>query len=457
MSAIVNTSSQDNSFVIDAPGRIPVFPEEILQLVFSYLDLGTFDDSSDGKNERLSTLVRISCVSKTFRRVVRPMLYRTLGIEDWHLERRRNLLQTLLEHPGTGKLVQHFASGDWYTRHGHDQRNEPPMPLSGDMKAVLLPCADVIGLPATLAYRLRWELEQGIEDAETAMLMLMMPGLRLLELRCPHGYVHSLVHAVLPHAFLAELIEVSVSSESSYPLFLVDLAPLIQLPTLRSFKGDNVSAHEVSTKVIGRGIPPLKQLHLDSCPLDENSFEAVLHTYPGLESLFWSADANMSYHTRYNKIGVILRSSGLGMKDLHISVGSTDYDHLFPGPSASLGNLRELASLQHLHVTYGGLLGEPSDASLSHLTNILPFSLQTLFIAKVESHELGRSYDMYINIDAASNFDLNILELLQDERYCGLRSVKFERQGAFKFRDEATEAGWKLSAISKLNSLCKQC
>ncbi|KAK3629279.1 hypothetical protein LTR56_018166 [Elasticomyces elasticus] len=395
------------------------------------------------------------------------MLYRTLNIEEFHRERRRRFLRTLLEHPGTGKLVQHFNPGYWYTKYEHDQRQEPPMPLSDDMKAVLLPCADAIGLPATLAYRLRWELEQGIEDAETALLMLLMPGLRLLELRCGQGYVRSLVQAVLPYAHLTELIEVSVSPGTGGQTYLNDLAPLLQLPALRTFRGFTVCADETSTSVARRNLPCLKQLHLDSCPLSETSFEAVLVACPDLETLFWSADATLSDDSPCDGIGTTLRTYGLRLQDLHISWDTMDEWGLSQGPSAALGNLQGLKCLQHFHIAHRALFGQPPVMLLSHLTSILPFSLQTLSVVKIEpwnndnddtgtgndSEPEENDEDTWPVSQYAICFDSQMLELLRDKRYRELRSVKFERDEAFSLRDGADEAGWELSTVAESSAV----
>ncbi|KAK5698505.1 hypothetical protein LTR17_023597 [Elasticomyces elasticus] len=335
------------------------------------------------------------------------------------------------------------------------------MPLSHDMKAVLLPCANAIGLPATLAYRLRWELEQGIEDAETALLMLLMPGMRLLELRCGQGYVQSLVQAILPYAHLTELREVCVSPGTGGQTYLNDLAPLLQLPALRTFRGFTVCADETSTSVARQNLPRLKQLHLDSCPLSETSFEAVLVAYPDLETLFWSADATLSDDSPCDGIGTTLRTYGLSLQDLHISWDTMDEWGLSQGPSAALGNLQGLDCLQHLHIAHRALFGQPPVMLLSHLTSILPFSLQTLSVVKIEpwnndnddtgtddeSEPENGEIDAWPVSHSARCFDSQMLELLRDRRYLELRSVKFERDETFSLRDGANEAGWELSTV----------
>ncbi|KAK4957501.1 hypothetical protein LTR10_005466 [Elasticomyces elasticus] len=407
-------------------------PEELLQHVFSHLHLSGEPRARNEDRIRLSTLASISLANRTCYRVVKPHMYHTLILEDYyHTTRRRDFLRTLVQNPDTGSLVQLFYAGSWSVEADYENTTWQPEPVPDDLKREALVALDGAELPTSLRDHLRLALARGIEDAEIALLLLLISNLRLLDISASFHAKDSLAMSVIQHRPLQHLSEVKVSHSDTEGSSSMDgSVALLQLPALNTFRGRMIDCNSESSALLAPIRSTLKRAFFTMSLLDAVGLQRLLVACPDLETLsvHWGSATVGISSIEYALFGQALRDHGKRLKNLHLKPEDAEVfdDSLDSDPP--LGSLKELAVLRLLNVTHHALCGTTGTAP-GYLAQTLPYSLRTLRIADAQVDD--------------EDWNEELLDVMRDDSFSELSTIRVQRGDGFTLSAEAKEAGWK--------------
>lgn len=437
-------------------------PEELLQHIFSNLVISGEPVARNEDGVKLSALANISLANKTCYRIVRPHLYNTVVLEGYtQTDRRRQILRTLLDYPDAREMVQKIHAGGWSTKADSQARNEQCNPAPDDLKSKMLAATDA-ALPASTRSRMLQELEEGVEDAEIALLLLLSPKLRLLDFSAAFRISQSLTVAVVQLAHpvngqegelarpLQLLSEVRVGyDDTEDALDVGDVAATLQLPALETFRGRMIACDHESTGAILKLKSQLKRLYLESSLLDALGLERLMVACPSLEtiSMHWGSAIVGASEIEYTRIGQALRRHGSKLKNLRFKPEQAESFDEDIDRDSPLGSLKELESLRLLAVPYAALCGARPATDPNYLLRNLPTSLRTLNIAdaevpKVDESDIESSDEDEEDADDTNALDMQLIQVMQDEKFTELSTIRVQRAGGFTLSAMAEEAGW---------------
>lgn len=418
-------------------------PEEILPLIFSHFRITADPRFRRDDRIKLETLVNLSFASKTFNRVASCILYSTLDVQTH--AKLRMAMKTIMRRPNTAKLVQSVHLSAWETKSDLEMRNGQPLPAEDDLRTQMRDAANSVHLPEDLREQLRDGISEGVPDAEVALLFCLCTNLRLLHFITPMSISASLAMRVLQEKPedqagekerpLGHLHEVNVEHwDTEGSTNLTDIAKLLQQPTLEIFRGQKLACTEETT------FPPelclsLKRIHLNWSLVDASGLEKLLTACPELETLtiqWGGATVGMS-RIEYGRMSQSLRNHGKGLKTLRLRPENAESCDSSFDTASPLGSLRDLKSLRILAVPCNALIGDAAARQLQPqwLVDTLPENLRTLRITDADDED-----------DEAEAFDAQLMELLRDERFKELSTIRVNRSAAFTFADDLEEAGW---------------
>ncbi|KAK4902213.1 hypothetical protein LTR27_001116 [Elasticomyces elasticus] len=418
-------------------------PEELLQHVFSYLHLSGEPRARNQDKVRLSTMASISLANRMCYRVVKPHMYHTLILEDYdHTARRRNILRTLLQDADTGSLVQLFYAGSWSLEVDYENTTWQPEPVPDDLKRDALFALDGAGLPTSLRDHLRLQLARGVEDAEIALLLLLVPNIRLLDISVSFHVKESLAMSVIQQGPLQHLSEVKVSHSDTEGSSSIDgLVALLRLPALDTFRGRMIDCNSESSTLLEPIRSTLKRVFFNMSLLDAVGLQRLLVACPDLETLsvHWGSATVGDSSIEYRAIGQALRNHGTKLKNLHLKPEDAEVFDDSLDSDSPLDSLKELAALRLLNVPYHALCATTGTVP-KYLVQVLPYSLRTLRIADAE--ESSSVEDDEDSNEEAFLLDLQLLEVMRDNNFSDLSTIRVQRGDGFTLTAEAEEAGW---------------
>lgn len=350
--------------------------------------------------------------------------------------------------------MQQLYAGSWSTKEELDLSRQHATPAPEELRSALRTAAGDTSLPRTARQRLDAELEEGVEDAEVASLLLIVRNLQLLN--CSAGYhaSRSLVFTVLQHAPLNQLAEVEVAnSDTEGTISADDLVAVLRLPALETFRGHMIDLNAESSGAVTQVHSPLKRIYLDWSLLDAAGLDRLLIACPELEtfSMRWGSAIVGTSGIEYARIGQALRSHASKLKNLRLKPEEAEVFDRNLDRASPLGSLKGLVALRLLAVTYGSLCGATPETAPNYLTWILPHSLRTLRIADAEveepseaSDDEGEDENENEDEDGTEtvSLDVQLLEVMRDENFAELSTIRVQRGGGFTLSKEAEDLGW---------------
>ncbi|KAK5739782.1 hypothetical protein LTR17_005068 [Elasticomyces elasticus] len=227
------------------------------------------------------------------------------------------------------------------------------------------------------------------------------------------------------------------------------LVDILQLPALRVLRAGKARCDEYSTDALAMISAPLgvERIHLEDIDADTIGLGRLLAAAPGLKTLSVNWGSQGTHLLEFGTLGQTLCARGKNIESLRLV--STSLGLLLPNPGShsSIGDLGELASMQHLALPHAVLctsenadewLGYPRD----YLTRVLPRSLRSLDIGEAEPTQ-SREYAEHPNAVTMRNpLDLQLLELMTDRRYVYVRLITVHRDDNFTCPCDAAVLGW---------------
>jgi hypothetical protein len=262
----------------------PDLPEEILQLIFSHLSAPEDDEERVPINH---TLTSICLVSKQCYRLAQPLLYQTLWLHNQPISTIKLLVRTLIYQPMIAELVRELSLGECL-----EDEADPDTSIV-EIES-LESYEDVVNASTSLAEDLRQLVVNGLSEgdlaANVAMLFIVCRNLQNLDIPLLRGYNKFVTGNVLEAAGrdheqsdefndalpLSQLKEIFIRcGNEDEPLRMSDLAWLIHIGRLETFRGDGIEVAQVQPGEYG--VPcGVKHLHLSSSYCDAHSLEALL-------------------------------------------------------------------------------------------------------------------------------------------------------------------------------------
>ncbi|KXL50384.1 hypothetical protein M433DRAFT_151233 [Acidomyces richmondensis BFW] len=418
-------------------------PEEILPLIFSHFRITADPKFRRDNGTKIKTLVNLSLASKTFNRVASCILYSTLDLQD-HAQLRM-ALKTLLCRPKTAILVQNLHLSAWETKSDLEMRNEPSVPAEDHLREQMRNATNSILLPESLRKQLRDGICEGVPDAEVALLLCLCTNLRFLHFITPMSISASLAmkvfqgksedQTVQEERLLAHLYEVSVEHwDTEGSTNLAEITCLLQHPTLEIFRGQKLACTEETI------FPPhfcfsIKRMYLEWSLVDASGLEKLLMACPNLEtlSIHWGGATIGLSRIEYGRMSQSLRNHGEALKTLRLRPENAESFDSNLDTESPLGSLKDLKSLRLLAVPANALLGDANRRQLQPkwLVETLPENLKTLRITDADDDD-----------DEVEAFDVQLVELLRDQRFKELSTIRVNRSTAFTYTEDLEEAGW---------------
>lgn len=528
----------------------PNLPEEIWILILENLafpgatEFGNAQDEldykpkkakgyRDGVLEGLKTLHDLCLVSKSLNRLAHPILYRGLATRRLRDESdlASDFLRTICIKPNYGLALRTLLAEPWGSLQTMDQTEVFDL-LQGDVTVVALfqwrargfwfgedeghiaPPGDGDDNDADqegeddddfsdfLTVRsLCKSLSLGLADAHVAMILLMCPNIRELDIRSTLGLdattILKLLNTVLSREFQEKSLPHSLpdpeQEESDYllanmfgaawpeqklqkPLILQHLqkltisfsaitdarfsflTKLISLPSLRSFTAYSLYT-EMGDKADGlEGIkcPNLETMELVDCQVPSRDVVAFVKCCPNLRNLAveweWIADVSRigrqsaEFALKYNDIGRAISDHAPQMERLTLRSpsGILEADErVWKHPHVLGGTLLRLPGLRHLELDEHSIYGSDYASYPFSLARTVPKSVVSLDLT---SYDGGYSADINdVPVDVYQKWqddDLNMF--LQDDSFYSLGRVTLRCRKRTFDRDVAERHGWEM-------------
>lgn len=482
-------------------------PDEIWHQIFSYFESVLPEDQwwmygTQVDHCLRKTLMSIPLVSRQFRRVAQPLLYRTALIEGGHYDNewhQGNLIRTLAAFPDLGLHSRTLSLKEYRLISN---------PAFYAVLQELLPSLD---LPTAMRRHMEIKLEESLCRSDdwrsidlATFLLALMPRVRLVDFSY-HGS-RSLIWMMSGRADMNEQLVRNPDDEDSdnegesfgqephkdtilnsdgpdmtRASFANYGLPHVEELRLRTgdCRHDSTPIHAIEAVLLHPNLKTLRLLgsnwlqrsldllrwpnepcgvqflELRESLVEASSLRHILTRFRGLRTLLVHLadcarydDDETEWEMNLDEIGSLLRELGQGLVEL--SLHTNNYEGHGDGLSqleGHLGSLREMRSLKHLSVVYNDLID--ADAELTDLpaiADVLPCSLETLHFHGDEKPRGGQSYRRrcgYVN-DA-------VRKLLEHGNMPNLRQVSIERyyneslEGEF----DGPVAGWDMSVENK--------
>lgn len=398
---------------------MPVFPEEVLQLVFE--QLRSPQDKADyrGHEEFITTICAICLTSKQCLRLARPILYRNVHFMAGPSPGKwiRKFSQTVVQHSQLARLVQEISFDDWGLRSQDDIDNgTSPNPTHPPPSSLRSTYAEALGSLAPYYPGLINEIElvdaimTGAEDALIACILTQCSNLERLSLLIPHGFEESWTHSILKCAGITQRWQQDNSTEVSAKAlphlkefqtqhwdtenatWITQISNVLRIPSLRKYHGFAVDVSIGSHPFQGHP-DPMRPFNIETIQLqyslaDADGISNLLRCCPNLQhlSIEFGPSTVGDLDLDFDDFGNALRAHGKKLKSLALDIGESDFNDLHEERGiAPLGDMRSLEELEVLKVPDVTLWGEEDedDAELegmNELVDILPTSLRKLFI-----------------------------------------------------------------------------
>ena len=426
-------------------------PEELLSHICSFLRIGAGSKASSDDPDKLSTLLNISLANRALNRAARPHLYHTLHVIP--SENLRSVLRTLSQSPETARLVQHLYTEAWMSRSELEVTQSQPNPAESDLRAQLLDAVDGLQVSSTLRQEIHDGVERGLEEAELSLLLCLCVNLKFWETESCYRFEETTVPKVIREAEvnqgadgevptmqpLQHLREVDIAhADTEGYMELTELEGIFQLPALETFRGRMLKCDSLTE--LSEGLrSKVKQIYLESSLIDGFGLQTLLHACPDVQtlSLHWGNSMVGVSRLDFDAMGDALRQHGTHVSTLRLRAGEAFTLDSNAETLPPLGDLKPLTSLRTLTVPYAALLGGSDVASeqpQEWLQEVLPSSLKTLRVTDA-------------NNDYWEEFDEQLMEVLRDERFEALSTIRINRPEAFT--EDAEEVGWDESGTNK--------
>lgn len=320
----------------------------------------------------ISNLRTLSSVSKTFRQLCRPLLYRRFERETWTWSNPDKLtklfLRTLLEDPRLAGEVKEVSLGRWdiSTRYLH---TPPPESLIRLYDAELLPLC-------SMRSAIEANLRRGTGDAQIVLLLALCPNIQALDFTISYrtddrSYLGKVLDqhwnlsspAYLPSIskdkrLLSKLQYLSIQDREPWEGVSIDrFRCFLDLPRLKRLKSSAIRLK--GPDLLPTATCGLTHIHLVNSVWDAQGVSALLRALPYLETLeLIAGDSDLEVcGLEFPALGAALRQYGISLKSLTIDARETcDYDDYNYEPL--LGSLKALSRLEYLQVPLSQLLDD---------------------------------------------------------------------------------------------------
>lgn len=481
-------------------------PDEIWLQIFSHFEdflpkdkWWMYDEQGDRSSRK--TLISISLVSKHFRRVAQPLIYRTILLAgrnwktDWNNDQ---LTRTLAASPELGFNTRAVS---------FDDIRAPKTPGSVSMLQALLPSLD---LPTSLQRHAEIELDKSTDDPNAHLdvgiavgMLTLMPRVRLVDFT--YWNSRALIwmmsgRADVPYqpvrntddegslkeedgmieeprsdkAIVTGSQDLSRSSFANYGL--PDLEEL-RLRTI-DYRYDSTPIHLVEAALLHPNLKTLRLLgsnwlhrslellkwpqepcgvrflELRESLVDASSLRHILTRFTSLRTLIIHIgdgrrhDDDDQWTLKLDEFGSILRELGRHLVELSLHTNNfLDYLEETDEYESYIGSLVELRSLRHLSVAIEHLVDnffQPEyREEVPALADILPPSLETLYL-----HRDGQAWDTWeVYRHRCSFVNGAVRKLLEYGHMSNLRQVSIERffNDSLEGEFDGQVAGWDMT------------
>lgn len=413
-------------------------PEALISQILSHLYIEPDKYCYPDTSRRPAALYAVSQVSKTLNRLAEPFLYKTIDlIGDGGVGPLCRIIESLLTRPRRQQHVQNVYMGD-----PQDRLDVYSDAVSIEFQAHLLAAIDNLDLSEELRKELAeamrveadaWAMDQG----NVTVLLCICPNLRSWHFEVDSLESDTLLMRVLAHSGrsasnpaktkpLQRLEDISLWNAFAV---IQDLAPLLELPSLNSCFIAPVGATFEEYPAFTSRVTTLSLCDIDR--LDDEDVRKIFACFPFLKSLALHSRDNV-YDARlddapvdiYRRIGDALRecAAALTSLDLEISQAADNWEHT--------GSLSDLTCLTSLTIPLAFFMSRDERIHERHLVDILPTNLRELCVFEC-SYRLRRA------------LDAQILELLADKRFHGLRTLRMTC--AESFHGDLQSVGWSLA------------
>ena len=352
-----------------------------------------------GWNGQPLTLSQLCLTSKKLRRIAEPVLYRTFP--SIYLGKLRWFLRSIIARPYLATFVEEVCFEDFDTRAHYEDSDRDPMPMPEEFGCFFKQAMMSLQPPSDLATEWASVFDEGIEDAEVALLVSLCPNLGMIDFTLPWVLEDSILYKVVMQRCLAisagslqpasligqrlsRLREVNIRGFDCNCFSSDDFFCFMRLPTLDTFRLPYyLDCNRPGPMQMSHSI---KHISFVDCWLSSSNLCAQLRTWPNLESLELHWAEGHPYRSQedirvqtldFTAIGECLRLNNTQLKRLKIDPVEPHNIGMrrFHGKLGSLVELDKLRNLAIPDTEIFGIGGLATDDALPHsLTelNILP-------------------------------------------------------------------------------------
>lgn len=376
-------------------------PEDLIILILRYLRQREPGDL--GYRPLRTNLVRLCLVSRSFVPATRRTLYASFWCdqqkETWRI---RAFLRTVIANPLLASYVVGLKLNAWraWNRDSDewdsgydDDRKYSPVQNRNDRKLFQKAIHHL-----ALSDKTFWRsaVRKDVDEVYLALLLLLLPNLRKLELGLPLRF--DILEKALHHATLLRPLHVPLASlqklENVGCWFrgnvaqgdINELAPFFRLPCLRKIRA---GAQLVSSKPWPQvpQHPTLNCLRLRCHDIQPEALGSMLHGLPSLREFAFEPFSLFEYILFHpQRFGSALMNAAASLREICIT-----HENLYRGDGTLLGSFRSFTQLKCLRTELRWLLG---DARSVRLVDILPPSLEKLSLTGSESDGLSYRYGL---------------------------------------------------------------
>ena len=389
-------------------------PEELLELIFSYLEISVSAKVSDqngsgfGGDERtkLATLASISKSNKTFHRIVASRLYKTLYLPYPCENFLEIYLRTFTTCPALANYVKQVHVRGWITQRTVGDRGQS-IDTGWDDEQVLqdsLSVAACAEVGDDLLMPIRRGLNEDLPDAELALLLGICPNIETLDVILPEYFANTLVFKLMALRSSAEDAHLAPSKlrwlrelrlQPSTPKALRRLKEVsrhtIRRVGLEIFRGErlDISGFWLDRDLWNDEWPgTIRAFHLRNSFLEAADLESLLELNPNMTTLdlHWSKDDR---DVNLNRIGQVLRRLARNLSSLSLDWSFSPSRWGSDLAIGRLDSLRELTRLCYLKLPLMPLVWsndrhdiEGSHGTMRSFAEILPRSLEKFVVLR---------------------------------------------------------------------------
>jgi hypothetical protein len=381
-------------------------PEDILNHIYSHLQVSGEVGKHEDDYEKLATLASICLCSKTYHRIALPHLYVELDTRAnrdhpkpflEHGGALNRYLRTVVERPAYRSFLQRLRVG-WF-RAAEDVFADDSSIFDPDPETLRQQLSVTKDLKASEPFMFRERLEEGLstglQDAKLALLLCLCPEITFLQIACVNAMESTLLMSVVGHAAvlanpsgnvpLQKVKEVNVRSVDGYDMALMSEAwPMLRLPSLTTLRARGMDPNGFERGPHSR-LFGLKHVYFDDIPFDgDEVLDAFLSQCRSLETLAISYCAHhmADLSASVSQIGALLNRKAKLLRRLtlyiHEAGRESEGEH-------QVEHLRNLDQLEELIISWNNLSGDVKHlADAKWLQSKLPVSLRTLRILNAQ-------------------------------------------------------------------------